>query len=163
MRWIVLVALAALLGTGTRPVQAQGGEPVAVSPGTRIRVTAEAPGRTTGTLLALSGGDILMRSDRTRDSIHVSLGTVRSLEVSEGTRRRRLLGAALGYVGGLAVGGLVGYLVLDAGQSSDSNLSGMGMYLGGTVGVVGGVTTGLILGSRPVERWRRVTVPVGSS
>ena len=161
-----LLALLAVATLGARPQPAlgQGQTLDSLRLGARVRVTAPPRARTTGTLLGRPGDTLLVvlpvRGAPAPDTLRVALGAVRRLDVSLG-RRRRVLGSALtGYAAGAALGGLVGYLALDAGQPAGSNLKGLGFGVGAMLGSGAGLVTGIVVGRRPVERWQAVSLPV---
>jgi len=65
-------------------------------------------------------------------------------------------GAALGFLGGAVVGGVIGYLLsLDQGE-----MSGIGVVLGVPVGGVVGMLVGGNIGYKRTERWDRLRLPI---
>ena len=146
----------------------------ALTPGQRVRVTAPAAGldRTVGTIRAVRGRVIVLepewarparsRPGRPADSlgVQVSLDSVRSLEVSLGTRSHFWSGAGTGAV----VGG-VGLAIVGAASASTCQgficfspaaVAGAGLVAGG---LIGGLLGGIIGAAIITDRW--VNVPLG--
>lgn len=131
----------------------------AVAPGARVRLTwseGERSRRAIGELVAEDDGVLLLRPDRSPDTLRVPRSTLRSVEVSRGTAVMRgvgrgvLIGGALGAVVGLALGEDCSdneFLCFDR---SDTAL------LGGLVGAAAGAGVGALIGSH--ERWQSATL-----
>ena len=100
----------------------------------------------------------MVLGEPTPDTLRMALAAVRQFDVSRGSHRRVLRGALAGYLGGVALGGLLGWIALDAKQPSSSNLKGFGAATGGIVLGSAGLITGIVVGSRTVEQWESVSL-----
>ncbi len=147
------------------PASAQNVGPAgaALPAGTRIRATlATSFHPVVGEVIALRADTLVMRSESTGDTIAVPVGQVFRLEVSEGTRTFRRQGAKIGLVTGLAIGAIVGVVShRDAGCGGEGAMlcidlgPGVDMTFGAVIGGAAGALVGALLGSYPIEVWKR--------
>jgi hypothetical protein len=147
-----------------------------VEPGDRVRVKGGS-GSLSGTVVAVTDSTVtltgstgalgLRRVTRTVDFAYLD-----QLERSLGPRSRAegaFRGAAIGLLGGAAVGGTVGLsaAVLDNCDASVDFLCftpGMGLFLGGLIGAYSGAPYGLVAGFLwPGDYWERTEIPAPST
>jgi hypothetical protein len=164
-----LVALPALLLAAALPAQA---------PGDLVRVRGEptAPWRT-GRLVARTDSALVLRVDReyVRDTAAggatrgrwmpagndtIPLAAVRQLEVRRhaANRGRR---AALGAVGGVAVGALLGAALGSQAEGGESDMAGLATVVFAGVGGLTGLVVGTVAGATSAKptRWESVVLP----
>jgi len=82
--------------------------PSQVQPGARIRASATGVGAVTGTVIAMQGDSLDLARDRSADTVRLAANQLTSLELSVGRHKRRWTGAGIGFLGGAAIGALIG-------------------------------------------------------
>lgn len=135
----------------------QGQDVPPVSLGARVRVTTipgtSYPHRVVGTLLELSPEHLTLRASRARGrDIQLPRTAVSRLEVSRGRHSKVGAGLALGFLGGAAVGALVG-------ANSDCGEYSGGVCAGATALVLAlpGLLVGGVIGATThVDRWEEI-------
>jgi hypothetical protein len=127
--------------------------------GTRVRVsTAELP-RATGTMLAYRGGSLLLRRDRSRDSVWLAVPDLQALDVSVARRRpvvrRTLTGLVVGALIGAGIGTVGGDQQTGDGPLTRENKMAIGAIVIGGAGTIVGFLTGIA----KTDVWRAVPLP----
>jgi hypothetical protein len=134
-----------------------------VQPGARVRVSAPGAGTLTGRVVAVEGDSLLLARDRSADTLRLAQSQLTSLDVSVGRHKRRWRGAGLGFLGGAALGAVIGAATYkkpdcsgeayfcDLGQGFDATF---GAALLGGVGAV----VGAIIGGGSADDWQPVAL-----
>jgi len=152
MRAVVSVLSLSVLVPLT-PLSAQA-QPT-IEPGTRVRITVPDAGldMRTGTWLGVSEGAFDFVPDgQSSDTGKIQLASVTSLEVSGGHKSRWLPGLLLGFVGGAAVGAVLGY-----NADIEDMAKEHGAALLAAPGAVLGAGMGALIGSQiKSERWEEI-------
>jgi hypothetical protein len=159
-RHTCLAILLALAAAG--PLLAQDR---AVSPGDRVRVTSSSIPRTNGIVLETNPDTLVLRSGG--ETIYTAWADVRTLHVAEGGARGRsaFKYGAIGLGAGAAAGAVFGLAAFDDDDSGDGpclvcSPVHAGVFMGATLGVIGGALGSLAGAAFPEERWRPVKAPV---
>jgi hypothetical protein len=153
-----LLALTLLTAASSLDDGAQLAADSALAPGTRVRLflageprTARRPGLYVGTLVSATEHSIVLRPDRTRDTLEIARDSISRLQTSLGRRTHQtaLKGVAIGAVVGIVVG-------FAAGEDCSNNdficfSRGETVPLGGLLGGALGGLVGALVGSQ--ERW----------
>jgi hypothetical protein len=157
-----LVVLLVMLAS-TASAQAPGTVAASVQPGARIRVSAPGAGTLTGRVVSVEGDSLRVARDRSADTLRIAQSQLTSLDVSVGRHKRRWRGAGLGFLGGAALGAVVGAATYkkpdcsgeayfcDLGQGFDATF---GAALLGGVGAV----VGAIIGGGSADDWQPVAL-----
>ena len=158
-----------LLAAAARPMFAQGA-PELVQ-GARIRIASAFIPNEIGTVLSYGNDTLTYVRVEAADTESVATAGISRLEVSTGTHHRVLHGMAMGALGGLLVGGIVGavtYRSPDCASNTNDgwNFCGLGdtgaggAAAGGAVlGAGGGALIGAVVGLLTrSERWRTVSL-----
>ena len=144
-----------------------------LTPGSRVRFSHPGEGTRTGTVVAFTTDTLEVRLAGRGEPARLPLDQLTRLDVSRG-KRRHMARAGVGFVVGVGVGAVGGYV------SGTNDCSRQGLFcidrrgsafLGGAFfGAIGGVI-GLVAGVIPTETWSRVPLvpprvsliaPVGS-
>lgn len=103
-----LLLVATILAVPTVDAQADSGARPMVGAGTRAGVkTAQRPSSITDVVVPDSAGMLVVKTDADGGPIAVSAGEVRSLDISDGTRTRKLKAASLTFISGVVLGALI--------------------------------------------------------
>jgi len=155
--------LALILSLAAGPLLAQ--ERAAVSPGDRVRVTSSSIPRTNGIVLETSPDTLVLRSGG--ETIYTAWSDVRTLHIAEGGSRGRsaLKYGAIGLGAGAAAGVVFGLAAFDDDDSGDGpclicSPVHAGVFMGATLGVIGGALGSVAGAAFPEERWRPGKAPV---
>ncbi|HEX5409722.1 MAG TPA: hypothetical protein VFW89_08140 [Gemmatimonadaceae bacterium] len=165
----VQVAGLMVLAAAAGPALAQSGPSLA--PGSRIRVEGTFIQREIGTVLAYGNDSLTYVRAGVPDTESVATAGISRLEVSTGQHHRILHDMAMGAMGGLLVGGIVGAVTYQK-PDCPSNTSGAwdfcGLFdsgaggnaaAGGILGAGGGALVGVVVGlAIRSERWRAVAL-----
>lgn len=160
---------AGLLLAAPAALRAQSASDLAL--GTRVRVVDPASGRIVGTVAALRGDTLVVRSGRgaRERTVTLSVSSLHRLQVSRGTPSRPVSALQLGALGLVSgsVGGVVGATVprFVSGERCDRRVddlcftTGESVVLGLIVGAPMGLAVGAVAGFLfPQERWRSVSL-----
>jgi hypothetical protein len=157
-----LVVLLVMLAS-TASAQEPGAVPASVQPGARVRVSAPGAGTLTGRVVAVEGDSLQVARDRSADTLRLAESQLTSLEVSVGRHKRRWRGAGFGFLGGAALGAVVGaatYTKPDC--SGEAYFCDLGQGFDATFGaaLLGGVgaVVGAIIGGGRVDDWQPVAL-----
>ena len=126
----------------------------------RVRVTMASRERVTGTVVAMGADTMLVRLSSTGQTRGLSRSQIARVERSEGTRRYRFRGAAIGFAGGAVAGAALGYATTSDRPPCTGSLcfngleEGMNTLAGGAIGALVGSTLGAVIGGRSREQWR---------
>jgi hypothetical protein len=137
---------------------------VAPAIGARVRIKAPPPNEwREGNLSLVDSTQIILRhprADGSGDLETIPRSAVQAFEISDGrpgSGERFVFGFLIGGLGGLLVGGYLGYAATDNCTCEDP---GFGVFPGGLLGLLlGSISTGVVLAGRTPERWRAVPVP----
>lgn len=129
-----------------------------VAEGARVRVSSPVLGNEprVGVVVSATRDTLSFRAER--QPAYTSLGTsdIRQLEISQGTRSRRLLGAVVGFPVGAVGGGFIGAATVERGNFDRRFSAGaIGALAGGLLGAFAGALT---IG-RTVDTWVPVALP----
>ncbi|MEO8622907.1 MAG: hypothetical protein ABI625_17675 [bacterium] len=146
----------ALLAASSRPLAAQE-----INPGARVRITTSGTREpSVGNVVSATEQGLVARL-ASGDTIRVPASNLAGLEISDGQSRHIWLGAGLGFIGGAAVGALIG-----AATPPDANCNFMcddkvlGEAIGaGLLGIAGTVVGGIIGATHTTENWRAIQLP----
>jgi len=158
-----------VLAVAARPIFAQGAP--ALVPGARVRVAGAFIPNEIGTVLSYGNDTLRYVRAEAADTESVATAGISRLEVSTGTHHRVLHGVAMGAVGGLVVGGIVGAVTYrkptcasntnnawdfcGVGDTGGGGAAAAGAVLGAAGGALIGAVVGLVTRS---ERWRAVSL-----
>jgi hypothetical protein len=143
--WILVISI---------PVRAQ--DTLIVKPGDRIRITlSPSLERTTGTVSRLEHDSLFFRPCRqcSVEGFPLALATSPEIRIKHGDHG--ILGAALGFLGGAALGAFVLFPCPEGNSGADGPPCGLGQMEGTVAGAVVGLFIGGIVGRWlvPSERW----------
>jgi len=146
---LAVVVLCTVLSALLDVRAARAREVETIQRGARIRATlaARAARPIVGSLESLEGDTLVMTAEPDSDEVALPLGTVRTLEISQGRESHKGGYAGTGILVGVGVGALIGGAV---DHSTLRIFSAMG---GALVGALLGLRIGTIVGSREFERW----------
>jgi hypothetical protein len=168
-RLVILISLVIAGVLGSAMASAQASDSPVPAPGTRIRVvTARPVTSVTGALVASSADTLVLRADKTGDTVSVPLSRVSRLDISRGTRTHKLRGAKIGFFGGMGVGAVTATLIESNARESncvsfcDFNKT-FAPIVGAFFGAVGGVIAGTAVGAWPTETWLPFSGPDGTA
>jgi len=154
LRLIALGAIAVLLS----PVVAWSQDDVSILAGSRLRVT-EREGRHDrylGTVGAMSRDSVVVRIDKSGRRAPFAWAGLSRIEVGKGKKGHTAVGAGIGLVAGVVVGGLIGAVT----TNSDTDMEDWSNALAGAgIGAALGMIIGGVIGARhETERWSDVEV-----
>jgi hypothetical protein len=163
----VLGTIALLLS----PVVAWSQEPLAIVPGSRIRITEAGSSKPrSGTVVTAGRDTVVLRLDKGGETATFSLARISGLEVSGGRKGHVAAGVGLGFLAGVGIGALLGAVF--APESASNSEEGTYPYVG--IGAVIGAGAGMLLGgvvggahksdrweAVPSSRWQLSTLPTG--
>lgn len=142
--------LTALVLTASADLLAQQAPPVA--PGDRVRVTTRT--KLVGNLVTLSADTCVLHVEGRDASLSLPIASLTKFEVSRGRKSNALKGLGIGFLGGAAVGALIGLgLDEEGGEVSAGTWALIGAAPGAVVGAVVGVAVGA---STKTDRWEVV-------
>jgi len=162
MRRIVSAVMLTLLAAAASAQESQS-LPSGVQAGARVRATAPSVGTVSGRVIAVHGDIVDLKSDQSRDTVHIVASQLTALDVSTAQHTRRLAGTGIGFLSGAVLGGVLGaatyrkpdcsgeVLFCDLGPGFDATA---GAVLLGGVGAV----VGLLVGSVSVDTWEPVAL-----
>jgi hypothetical protein len=157
-----LVVLLVMLAS-TASAQESGTLQSAIQPGARVRVSTVGAGTVTGRVVAVQGDSLQLTRDRSVDTLRLAGSQLTSLEVSVGRHKRRWRGAGLGFLGGAALGAVLGaatYRKPDC--SGDAYFCDLGPGFDATFGAVllggAGAVVGAIAGGGSADDWQPVAL-----
>jgi hypothetical protein len=135
----------------------QAQEPPTIEPGERVRVTAPDFGlqKSVGTCLSLSQG-VMAFEPAGSSQLTIPTGSMTGLEISRGRKSNTLKGLGLGFLGGAALGAVIGLLVDEHGNDlAPWNAAVVGAAVFGAGGAVVGAGIGTAI---KTDRWEEVPV-----
>lgn len=141
MRRLAAVVLLVMLAAAAS-AQESGRLPPEVQPGARIRASVSGADAMIGRVIAVRGDSLHMVADRSTDTVHVAANQLTSLDLSIGRHKRRWAGAGIGFLGGAALGALLGRL-----SYQPSNCTEFLCDLGPEANEIGGAILGSVLGA----------------
>jgi hypothetical protein len=162
VRRVALVVLLVMLAVSAA-AQEPGTLQSVVQPGARVRVSTVGTGMGTGRVVAGPRDSLHVARERSVDTLHLAGSQLTSLDVSVGRHKRRWRGAGLGFLGGAALGAVIGAATYqkpdcagdayfcDLGQGFDATFGAA--LLGGAGAVVGAIT-----GAGRADDWRPVAL-----
>ena len=156
-RLVSVVLVIALAGTAS--AQEPGSVPPEVQPGARIRVSGPNIGRATGRVISAGGDSLALVRDRSGDTLRLASHEIQSLDLSVGRHKRRWTGAGLGFLGGAAVGTVVGLATYEKPKDCSGTAlcdlgSGFDAAFGAVLfGAAGGIT-GAFVGAGRADDWK---------
>ena len=154
-----------LLISGFAGRSAQG-QSVVLVPGARVRVRLTNNNRMqtlVGELVSASPESLVYRDTKRRAIATVARDSIVTVERGSLNGHHTADGAALGFLGGLAIGGLAGYGLARSGctASTAECLQGPWLVVGGGAGGVIGLIVGTIVGRGiDAERWEPAELPL---
>lgn len=137
--------------------QAADTAPTGLAPGERVRITAPGVDRRPARLVVFSRDSLVVKFDGDTAAHSLRTADVSLLELSRGRSRGRgaLIGAGFGFLGGAALGAVVGAILEDSQCSDCVAVPALGA-VGGVLGLVIGTVVGSVRGG---ERWQ--ALPLG--
>lgn len=153
----ILFLLIGWLGNSER-LSAQ--DSIVVRPGDRVRLSTDA-GRFVGRLGNRANDSVTIVDAHRNTVVVVAVGTVRTLELSRGERRRTGRGAWIGLLSGTAAGVLTGLVVcgINDCSSSGAEVDAILAVALGAAGAVAGTGVGALVGSQiRSERWEEAPI-----
>ena len=136
-------------------------QPPPVKPGDRVRIGVCTPvcgTRVTGSVLELRSDALLVKSERSGDTLQVALASLGMVEVSRGQKSRVGKGALIGVLVGVGLGAGVGFAV-GKGLEDDNvcDCHPAGMAVGGLgVGALGALIGAGVGAATKSDRWEEV-------
>jgi hypothetical protein len=130
--------------------------------GARVRLLTPEFGarKQTGTVVEARADTLLFTADHQSTRTLVPTASLTGLEVSRGMHSRVLAGAAIGFLAGAVVGGVIGYALVHEPPSDDGDYGPLAAAVGAVIVGSVGIGVGALVGSRQTERWETVRLPI---
>lgn len=162
MRRFATIVLLTMLAASAS-AQTTGNLSSEVQPGARVRASAPGVGTVSGRVVAVQGDSLRVARDHSADTVRFAASQLTSLELSVGRHKRRGRGAAIGFLGGAALGAALGAATYQKPDCSGAAYfcdvgRGADIFVGATLlGAVGAVT-GAIVGGGTEDTWKPVSL-----
>ena len=153
-RMLAVVMLGIVLASPLCVGPARAREVETVPRGARIRAFLTVPDARpiVGSLMSLEGDTLVITAEPDTHKVALLLGSVRTLEISQGRESHKGAYAVTGILVGGGVGALIGSATYD--PNTDIGLGRSFSAMGGALlGAIVGLRIGTIVGSKESERW----------
>ena len=162
MREFIAVVLIASLASAAG-AQEPSTRPAGVEAGARVRASAPATGIVTGRVVEAGRDSLAVARDHGADTVRLALNQLTSLDVSTGRHKRRWRGAGFGFLGGAALGAVLGAATYRKPEcSGDTYFCDLGQGFDAAFGAVllggAGAVAGAIVGGGSTDDWQPVVL-----